>query len=37
MHKVWENIYSPNYISGYNPFNIRNMNKAISRLVKAIK
>lgn len=36
MHKVWESIYSPNYISGYNPFNIRNMNKAISRLVKAI-
>ncbi|MGL5615483.1 MAG: DHH family phosphoesterase [Sarcina sp.] len=36
MHKIWESIYSPNYISGYNPFNIRNMNKAISRLVRAI-
>ena len=36
MHKFWERIYSPNYISGYNPFNVKNMNKAIERLVAAI-
>ncbi|MGL5822147.1 MAG: DHH family phosphoesterase [Sarcina sp.] len=36
MHKLWESIYSPNYISGYNPFNVKNMNKAIERLVTAI-
>lgn len=36
MQKVWESIYSPNYIAGYNPFNIKNMNKAIERLVLAI-
>ncbi|WP_297517355.1 DHH family phosphoesterase [uncultured Clostridium sp.] len=36
MHKLWESIYSPNYISGYNPFNVKNMNKAIERLVAAI-
>lgn len=36
MQKLWESIYSPNYISGYNPFNVKNMNKAIERLVVAI-
>ena len=36
MQKAWESIYCPNYISGYSPFNIKNMNKAIERLVSAI-
>lgn len=36
MHKAWESIYCPNYISGYSPFNIKNMNKAIERLVLAV-
>ncbi|MGL5243730.1 MAG: DHH family phosphoesterase, partial [Sarcina sp.] len=36
MQKAWESIYCPNYISGYSPFNIKNMNKAIERLVFAI-
>ena len=36
MRKAWESIYCPNYISGYNPFNLKNMNKAIERLVTAI-
>lgn len=29
MRKFWESIYSPNYISGYNPFILKDMNKAI--------
>jgi single-stranded DNA-specific DHH superfamily exonuclease len=36
MEKIWESIYRPSYITGYNPFIIKNMNKAIERLVKAI-
>lgn len=36
MSKQWEQIYRPNYISGYNPFIIKNMNKAIEKLVSAI-
>ncbi|GFP76845.1 DHH family phosphoesterase [Clostridium fungisolvens] len=36
MEKFWESIYRPSYITGYNPFIIKNMNKAIERLVKAI-
>lgn len=36
MQKFWESIYSPNYITGYNPFIIKNMNKAIERMVEAI-
>lgn len=36
MSKQWEQIYRPNYISGYNPFIIKNMNKAIEKLVDAI-
>ncbi len=29
MRKFWESIYSPNYITGYNPFILKDMNKAI--------
>ena len=36
MQKAWKNIYCTNYISGYSPFNIKNMNKAIERLASAI-
>ncbi|WP_040211501.1 DHH family phosphoesterase [Clostridium polynesiense] len=36
MHKFWQNIYRANYISGYNPFLLKNMNKALERVVKAI-
>jgi single-stranded DNA-specific DHH superfamily exonuclease len=36
MRKFWESIYSPNYISGYNPFILKGMNKAIERLAVAI-
>ncbi|MGL5354919.1 MAG: DHH family phosphoesterase [Clostridium sp.] len=36
MRKFWESIYSPNYITGYNPFILKGMNKAIERMVKAI-
>lgn len=36
MEKFWERIYRPNYITGYNPFIIKNMNKAIERMVEAI-
>lgn len=36
MRKFWESIYRPNYINGYNPFIINNMNKAIERVVEAI-
>ncbi|MFT8350374.1 DHH family phosphoesterase [Clostridium saccharoperbutylacetonicum] len=36
MRKFWESIYCPNYISGYNPFILKNMNKAIERLALAI-
>lgn len=36
MRKFWESIYSPNYISGYNPFILKDMNKAIERMVSAI-
>lgn len=36
MRKFWESIYCPNYISGYNPFILKSMNKAIERLVLAI-
>lgn len=36
MEKSWECIYRPNYIAGYNPFIIKNMNKAIERMVEAI-
>ncbi|MDD7794048.1 DHH family phosphoesterase [Clostridium sp. 'White wine YQ'] len=36
MSKQWEKIYRPNYISGYNPFIIKNMNRAIERVVDAI-
>lgn len=36
MRKFWESIYSPNYISGYNPFILKNMNKAIEHMVEAI-
>ncbi|SHE54245.1 DHH family phosphoesterase [Clostridium fallax] len=36
MQKFWESIYRPNYINGYNPFIIKNMNKAIERTVTAI-
>ena len=36
MRKFWESIYSPNYITGYNPFILKDMNKAIERMVSAI-
>lgn len=36
MRKFWESIYCPNYISGYNPFLLKNMNKAIEKLSVAI-
>ena len=36
MRKFWESIYCPNYISGYNPFILKGMNKAIERLVLAV-
>lgn len=36
MRKFWESIYCPNYISGYNPFILKDMNKAIERLSTAI-
>lgn len=36
MRKFWESIYSPNYITGYNPFILKDMNKAIERMVEAI-
>lgn len=36
MRKFWESIYCPNYISGYNPFILKDMNKAIERMVTAI-
>lgn len=36
MRKFWESIYSPNYITGYNPFILKNMNKAIEHMVEAV-
>ena len=36
MRKFWESIYCPNYITGYNPFILKGMNKAIERLALAI-
>ena len=36
MRKFWESIYSPNYITGYNPFILKDMNRAIERMVSAI-
>lgn len=36
MSNVWNSIYYPNYISGYNPFLLKHMNKAIEKLVYAI-
>ena len=36
MRKFWESIYCPNYISGYNPFILKGMNKAIEQLVFAV-
>lgn len=36
MRKFWESIYCPNYITGYNPFLLRHMNKAIEELKTAI-
>ena len=36
MSNFWNSIYYPNYISGYNPFLLRHMNKAIEKLVDAI-
>lgn len=36
MRKFWESIYSPNYITGYNPFILKDMNKAIERAVEAV-
>ncbi|MDQ0150003.1 DHH family phosphoesterase [Eubacterium multiforme] len=36
MRKFWESIYCPNYIKGYNPFILKDMNKSIERLVTAI-
>lgn len=36
MRKFWESIYSPNYITRYNPFILKNMSKAIEHMVEAI-
>ena len=36
MRKFWESIYCPNYIRGYNPFILKDMNKSIERLITAI-
>ena len=36
MRKFWESIYSPNYISGYNPVLVKDLNGAIERMVSAI-
>ena len=36
MRKFWESIYSPNYITGYNPFILKDMNKALEHMVEAI-
>lgn len=36
MRKFWESIYCPNYITGYNPFILKGMNKAIERLALAV-
>ena len=36
MRKFWESIYSPNYITWYNNFILKDMNKAIERMVSAI-
>lgn len=36
MRKFWESIYSPNYINGYNPFILKDMNKALEKMVEAI-
>lgn len=36
MRKFWESIYSPNYINGYNPFILKDMNKALEHMVEAI-
>ena len=36
MRKFWESIYCPNYISGYSPFILKGMNKAIERLATAV-
>ncbi|MBW6409946.1 DHH family phosphoesterase [Clostridium weizhouense] len=36
MRKFWESIYCPNYITGYNPFILKGMNKALERLVSAV-
>ncbi|MCR6513397.1 MAG: DHH family phosphoesterase [Clostridium chrysemydis] len=36
MRKFWESIYCPNYITGYNPFILKDMNKAIERLSTAV-
>ncbi|MGL4873490.1 MAG: DHH family phosphoesterase [Clostridium sp.] len=36
MRKFWESIYCRNYITGYNPFILKDMNKAIETLREAI-
>ncbi|SFD11939.1 DHH family phosphoesterase [Clostridium uliginosum] len=36
MRKFWESIYCPNYITGYNPFILKGMNKALERVVSAV-
>ncbi|MDD6770206.1 DHH family phosphoesterase [Inconstantimicrobium porci] len=36
MSNLWESIYHPDYITGYNPFIIKNMNRAVDRMVAAI-
>lgn len=36
MRKFWESIYCPNYINGYDPFELKGMKRAVNRLVLAI-
>ena len=35
MRKFWESIYCPNYITGYDPFELKGMKRAINRLALA--
>jgi single-stranded DNA-specific DHH superfamily exonuclease len=36
MEKIWESIYCPNFFTTYNPFFLKDMSKALERMIKAI-
>ena len=36
MRKFWESIYCPNYFTGYDPFQLKGMKRAVNRLALAI-